>query len=289
MYFGKVLTAMVTPFDGEGNLDLDRTTELVNYLLDNGTDGLVVAGTTGESPTLSHAEKLSLFKHVVEVVDKRVPVIAGTGSNNTEASIKLTKEAEAVGIDAALLVTPYYNKPSQQGLIQHFNEVANQTTLPIMLYNIPGRSVVRIQPETVIELAQTSNIVSIKDSTGDLDAISSIIESTPDDFSLYSGDDSLTLPILSIGGEGIVSVASHVIGQQLQEMVTAYEQGNVKEAANMHRKLQPIMKGMFIAPSPTPVKAALKAKGLDVGNVRLPLIDLSSEEQKQLFEILSWI
>ncbi|QDP40231.1 4-hydroxy-tetrahydrodipicolinate synthase [Radiobacillus deserti] len=289
MYFGKVLTAMVTPFDREGNLDLDKTTELVNYLLNNGTDGLVIAGTTGESPTLSHAEKLSLFKHVVEVVDKRVPVIAGTGSNNTEATIQLTKEAEAVGVDAALLVTPYYNKPSQQGLLEHFRTVANQTSLPIMLYNIPGRSVVRINPETVIELSNISNIVSIKDSTGDLDAITTIIEHTPDDFSLYSGDDNLTLPILSIGGTGIVSVAAHIIGDRMQAMIQAYEQGNVKEAATIHRSIQPIMKGMFIAPSPTPVKAALTAKGLDVGKVRLPLIDLSSEEQKKLLEILSWI
>nr|WP_255639599.1 4-hydroxy-tetrahydrodipicolinate synthase [Aquibacillus saliphilus] len=282
MNFGKVLTAMVTPFDDKNNLDLVKTTELVNYLLDNGTDGLVVAGTTGESPTLSNEEKIKLFEHVVKVVNKRVPVIAGTGTNNTAATITLTKKAEEIGVDAILLVTPYYNKPSQQGLYAHFSTIAQETNLPVMLYNIPGRTVVQISADTVVELSKITNIVSVKESSGDLDSISRIIDNTSDDFTVYSGDDSLTLPIKSIGGNGIVSVASHVIGNEMQEMVQAFDEGNVIKAAKIHRQLLPIMKGLFMAPSPTPVKFALEIKGIDVGGVRLPLVPLSANESNQL-------
>ncbi|WP_035426817.1 4-hydroxy-tetrahydrodipicolinate synthase [Sediminibacillus terrae] len=287
MNFGRVLTAMVTPFDNKGNVDLEKTTELVNYLLKNGSDGLVIAGTTGESPTLTSEEKIAVFNQVVKDADKRVPVIAGTGSNNTYATIELTKKAEAVGVDAALLVVPYYNKPSQRGIYEHFAAVAKETNLPIMLYNIPGRSVVRMDPETVIELAKIPNIVSIKDSTGDLDAISTIIENTGDAFSVYSGDDSLTLPIAAVGGNGVVSVSSHIIGKEMQEMLTAFETGETGKASQLHRQLLPIMRGMFMAPSPTPVKTALQIKGMDVGGVRLPLVPLTGEERKQLTQLLS--
>ncbi|WP_371068387.1 4-hydroxy-tetrahydrodipicolinate synthase [Sediminibacillus sp. JSM 1682029] len=287
MNFGRVLTAMVTPFDNKGNVDLEKTTELVNYLLKNGSDGLVIAGTTGESPTLTSEEKIAVFNQVVKDADKRVPVIAGTGSNNTYATIELTKKAEAVGVDAALLVVPYYNKPSQRGIYEHFAAVAKETNLPIMLYNIPGRSVVRMEPETVIELAKIPNIVSIKDSTGDLDAISTIIENTGDAFSVYSGDDSLTLPIAAVGGNGVVSVSSHIIGKEMQEMLTAFETGETGKASQLHRQLLPIMRGMFMAPSPTPVKTALQIKGMDVGGVRLPLVPLTGEERKQLTQLLS--
>ncbi|WP_209368806.1 4-hydroxy-tetrahydrodipicolinate synthase [Sediminibacillus dalangtanensis] len=287
MNFGRVLTAMVTPFDNKGNVDLEKTTELVNYLLKNGSDGLVIAGTTGESPTLTKEEKIAVFKRVVKDVDKRVPVIAGTGSNNTYATIEFTKKAEAAGVDAALLVVPYYNKPNQRGIYEHFAAVARETALPIMLYNIPGRSVVRMEPETVIELAKIPNIVSIKDSTGDLDAISTIIENTSATFTLYSGDDSLTLPIAAVGGDGIVSVSSHIIGKEMQEMLTAFEMGDTSKASQLHRQLLPIMKGMFMAPSPTPVKTALQIKGMDVGGVRLPLVPLTGEERNQLTQLLS--
>ncbi|MBM7572080.1 4-hydroxy-tetrahydrodipicolinate synthase [Aquibacillus albus] len=282
MNFGKILTAMVTPFDEHGNIDFDKTTELIEYLLNNGTDGLVVAGTTGESPTLTVQEKIKLFKHVVKVVNKRVPVIAGTGNNNTQASIDLTKKAEGIGVDAVLLVTPYYNKPNQAGLYEHFSKIAEQTNLPIMLYNIPGRTVVSLSADTVIKLASIPNIVSIKESSGDLDAVSQIIEKTEDNFSVYSGDDSLTLPIMAIGGHGIVSVSSHVIGNEMQDMLDSFQKGDVIKAATIHRQLVPKMKGLFIAPSPTPVKAALRLKGLDVGNVRLPLVALSSSEEQQI-------
>lgn len=286
MNFGKVLTAMVTPFDQNGNVDLQATENLVNHLLANGTDGIVVAGTTGESPTLSTDEKLTLFQHVVHVVNGRGLVIAGTGSNNTNASIELTKKAEAIGVDGIMLVAPYYNKPSQEGMYQHFKVIAESTSLPVMIYNIPGRSAVNISVETTIRLSKIPNIVATKEASGDLDAMASIIEGTDESFSLYSGDDSLTLPILSIGGTGVVSVASHIIGNEMQEMVTEYLKGNVHQAATLHRKLLPTMKALFTAPSPTPVKTALNMKGIYVGSVRLPLVPLSEEEQRQLQNII---
>lgn len=285
--FGRVATAMVTPFDHKGHIDFPKTTKLVNYLIDNGTDSLVIAGTTGESPTLSKEEKIALFAHVVKVVDKRVPVIAGTGSNNTYASIELTKKAEQLGVDAIMLVAPYYNKPNQEGLYQHFKTIAESTNLPVMLYNIPSRSVVNILPETIIRLSKIPNIVALKEASGNLNAIAEIIANTDDDFYLYSGDDSLTIPILAIGGNGIISVASHIIGNEMQEMVNAFFDGEVQKAAKLHQKLLPIMKGLFAAPSPSPVKTALQLNGLDVGSVRLPLVGLSEQERFTLIEVLN--
>ena len=223
MNFGNVLTAMVTPFNQNGDIDFEATKGLVNHLIANGSDGLVVAGTTGESPTLSHDEKVALFKYVVEVVNGRVPVIAGTGSNNTKESIELTKEAELVGVDGIMLVAPYYNKPSQEGMFQHFRAIATSTVLPIMLYNIPGRSVVNMEADTIIRLSRLENIVSVKEASGDLDQVAEIISKTSDNFSVYTGDDSMTLPTLSIGGTGVVSVASHIIGNEMQEMVQQFQ------------------------------------------------------------------
>lgn len=272
--FGKVATAMVTPFDHKGNIDFEKTTQLINYLISNGSDALVIAGTTGESPTLSTEEKLALFRHSVKVVDGRVPVVAGTGSNNTYASIELTKKAEEIGVDAIMIVAPYYNKPNQEGLYQHFKTIAESTELPVMLYNIPGRSVINMSVDTIVRLAELPNVVALKDASGDLDAMTAIIAQTSDDFALYSGDDGLTLPVLAIGGTGIISVASHVIGNEMQEMVKLYESGNPKEAAKIHQRIVPVMKSLFAAPSPTPVKTALQLKGLDVGSVRLPLVPL---------------
>ncbi len=289
MNFGRVSTAMVTPFDHKGNIDFIKTTQLINYLIDNGSDSLVVAGTTGESPTLTKEEKVALFRHVVKVVDGRIPVVAGTGSNNTHASIELTKKAEEAGVDAIMLVAPYYNKPSQEGLYQHFKVIAGSTSLPVMLYNIPGRSSVNIAPETIIKLSEIDNITAVKEASGDLDAMTEIISNTPEDFALYSGDDGLTLPILSIGGSGIVSVASHIIGNQMQEMVHQFVEGNIASAAKTHQKLLPIMKGLFTSPSPTPVKTALQMKGLDVGSVRLPLIPLSEAERTKLSQLIKSI
>ncbi|MBT2730229.1 4-hydroxy-tetrahydrodipicolinate synthase [Bacillus sp. ISL-75] len=286
MNFGQVLTAMVTPFDQNGEVDFNATRTLVDYLIENGTDGIVVAGTTGESPTLTTEEKVALFKFVVDAVNGRVPVIAGTGSNNTRASISLTKLAEQTGVDGIMLVAPYYNKPSQEGMYQHFKAIAESTPLPIMLYNIPGRSVVNLSVETIVRLSQIQNIVALKEASGNLDAMAEIISQAPSDFTLYSGDDGLALPVLAIGGAGVVSVASHVIGNEIQEMINHFKNGNVQDAASAHRRLLPIMKALFAAPNPAPVKAALNMNGVNVGGLRLPLLPLTTEEQRTLQGVL---
>jgi len=286
MTFGQILTAMVTPFDEQGEIDYPATEHLINYLLANGTDGLIVSGTTGESPTLSVQEKVDLFTFAVEVVNGRAPVIAGTGSNNTRESIELTKLAENTGVDGIMLVAPYYNNPSQEGLYQHFKTISEATTLPVMLYNVPGRSVVNIAVDTVIRLSKVQNIVSIKEANGNLDMMAEIINNTPEDFSLYSGDDGLTLPVLAIGGVGVISVSSHIIGNEMQEMIAHFNSGNLKEAAKVHGSLLPIIKSLFAAPSPSPVKAALNLNGIPVGVVRLPMIPLTDEELHTLKKAL---
>lgn len=286
MNFGQILTAMVTPFDQNGEIDFPAAKNLIDHLIANGTNGIVVAGTTGESPTLTTAEKVELFKFVVKAVDGRVPVVAGTGSNNTKASIELTQQAENAGVDAIMLVVPYYNKPSQEGLYQHFKTIAEATTLPIVLYNIPGRSVINMSVETVVRLSHITNIAAIKDASGNLDAMAEIISLTSEDFSVYTGDDSLTLPAISIGATGVISVASHIIGNEMQAMITKFKNGNTIEAAQDHRKLLPIFKGLFAAPNPSPVKAALNLKGIPVGSVRLPIIPLNNEEISTLQEVL---
>ncbi|WP_075980874.1 4-hydroxy-tetrahydrodipicolinate synthase [Bacillus massilinigeriensis] len=285
--FGRVATAMVTPFDIKGHIDFSKATDLINYLINNGTDSIVVAGTTGESPTLTKEEKIALFQHVVKVVDKRVPVIAGTGSNNTYDSILLTKKAEEIGADAIMIVGPYYNKPNQEGLYQHFKAIAESTSLPVMVYNIPGRSVVNIQPDTIIRLSKIPNIVAVKEASGDLSAMTKIIAETDEDFLLYSGDDAVTLPVMAIGGAGVVSVAAHIIGRDMQAMIQAFLNGENEKAAKIHQKILPIIEGLFKAPSPTPVKTALQLKGLDVGSVRLPLVPLSEQERSALAALLN--
>lgn len=287
MNFGQILTAMVTPFDHNEDIDFPATRNLINYLISNGTQGLVVSGTTGESPTLTDEEKVQLFKFTVEVVNGRVPVIAGTGSYSTKASINLTKQATDAGVDGIMLVVPYYNKPSQEGLYQHFQTIAATTSLPIMLYNIPGRSVVNMSLDTIIRLSEIANIVAIKEAGGNLDTMSEIISNTREDFSLYSGDDGLTIPVLSIGGTGVISVASHIIGNEMQAMIAKFNNGNVREAAVDHRRLLPVMKALFAAPNPTPVKTALNLKGVPVGGVRLPMVPLNAEELTTLKEVLT--
>ncbi|RLJ91171.1 4-hydroxy-tetrahydrodipicolinate synthase [Planococcus citreus] len=286
MKFGQVITAMATPFDSDGEIDFQATTNLVEYLINNGSDGIVVAGTTGESPTLSTDEKVALFVHVVTVADGRAKIIAGTGSNNTRASVALTQQAEQAGVDGIMLVTPYYNKPSQEGMYRHFEAIANATTLPVMLYNIPGRSVVNLSVDTIVRLSLIDNITCVKEASGDLDAASEIIERTSSDFAVYSGDDSLTLPMLSVGGTGIVSVASHIIGNDMQEMIKLFRTGDTAGAAALHRKLLPTMKALFAAPSPSPVKAALNLLGVPVGGVRLPMLALTEEETATLQQFL---
>ncbi|WP_153732959.1 4-hydroxy-tetrahydrodipicolinate synthase [Sporosarcina obsidiansis] len=286
MNFGQIVTAMVTPFDGRGEIDFEATRNLINHLIANGSDGLVVSGTTGESPTLTNEEKVELFKFTVEVVAGRVPVIAGTGTNNTKESIGMTKLAEDAGVDGIMLVTPYYNKPCQEGMYQHFKTIANTTSLPVMLYNIPGRSAVNMEAETIIRLADVPNIVAVKEASGNLEAMASIIEHTPDSFSLYSGDDGLTLPVLAIGGIGVVSVSAHVIGNEMQSMINHFKSGNLQAAAKEHRQLLPIMKEMFKAPNPSPVKAALNLRGVHVGGVRLPILPLPDAQLQSLKHVL---
>ncbi|MBB6449103.1 4-hydroxy-tetrahydrodipicolinate synthase [Geomicrobium halophilum] len=286
MKLGRLVTAMVTPFDGKGEIDYHDVTKLVNHLIANGTEALVVAGTTGESPTLSKEEKISLFKHTVKVVNGRIPVIAGTGTSDTRASIALTRAAEDVGVDGIMLVTPYYSKPSQEGMYQHFQAIADSTDLPIMLYNVPGRTAVSLTPETIIRLSHIPNIQAVKEASGDADAASFIIENAQEGFKLYGGDDSLTLPLMSVGSSGIVSVASHIIGKSMLQMMQNFAQGHVQLAAKQHRETLPIMKAMFMAPSPTPVKEALEMQGIISGNVRLPMIRLNEEENQYLYRIL---
>ncbi|WP_432362382.1 4-hydroxy-tetrahydrodipicolinate synthase [Sporosarcina sp. UB5] len=286
MNFGQIVTAMVTPFDENGEIDFPATRNLINHLIANGSDSLVVSGTTGESPTLTNEEKVKLFKFTVEVVNGRVPVIAGTGSNNTRESIELTMLAEDVGVDGVMLVAPYYNNPSQEGIYEHFKAIAAATSLPVMLYNVPGRTVVNIDVDTVVRLSEIPNIVSIKEASGSLEAMAQIIERTPPSFTLYSGDDALTIPVLSIGGTGVVSVSSHVLGNEMQTMIRNFKIGNIQEAASDHRRLLPMMKALFAAPNPTPVKAALNLKGIPVGGVRLPMVPLNEEQQRSLQQAL---
>ena len=289
MNFGSIMTAMVTPFDERGDIDYPATQNLINHLLANGTDALVVAGTTGESPTLTAQEKVELFKFTVQTVAGRAPVIAGTGTNSTRESIDLTIQAEEAGVDGIMLVVPYYNKPCQEGLYQHFKTIAQTTTLPIMLYNIPGRSAVNMLPETIIRLANNvSNITSVKEASGDLEAVAAIIEHTGDDFFVYTGDDASTLPVLAIGGTGIVSVSAHIIGNEMQEMVRHFKTGNTKQAATIYRGLLPIMQAMFAAPNPSPTKAALNLTGVPVGGVRLPMIALPDEQVESLKDLLAF-
>ncbi|WP_280768924.1 4-hydroxy-tetrahydrodipicolinate synthase [Salipaludibacillus daqingensis] len=286
MALGNVLTAMVTPFDSKGNIDFNKIPKLMNFLMENGTDGVIVGGTTGESATLSIEEKAALYEHAVKASAGRIPVYAGTGMNDTYATAELTVRAEKLGVDGIMLVSPYYNKPSQRGMYEHFKTIAAKTSLPVMLYNVPGRCVVNLLPETVIALSKIPNITSVKEASGNLDQMTTIISNTPDDFEVYCGDDSLTLPALAVGADGVVSVSGHIIGNEMQEMVKAFKKGDIKTAATIHQRLLPTMKGMFVAPSPAPVKTALQLKGMDVGGVRLPLLPLTAEERQVVKDLL---
>jgi 4-hydroxy-tetrahydrodipicolinate synthase len=282
---------MVTPFDAELRIDWQKTERLIDYLIEEQkSDSLVISGTTGESPTLTDDEKLELFRFAAAQARGRCKIIAGTGSNDTAHSIHLTKEAEKTGVDGILLVAPYYNRPSQEGLYRHFSSIASATQLPVILYNIPGRTGVNISAETTIRLSKIDNIVATKDCST-LEQMSVFMAGVPADFKLYSGDDSMTLPILSIGGYGVISVASHLIGKEIREMIDAYRTGNVNQAASLHAKLFPIFKGLFECPHPVPnpvaVKYVLGLRGIDVGGVRLPLTLPTEEESlflRRLFD-----
>jgi len=280
---GRLLTAMVTPFDVEGAVDYQQAKKLALALLDSGSDGLVVSGTTGESPTLSKEEKLRLFAEVKSVVTGRGTVVAGTGGNNTKESQELTKEAEKIGVDACLLVVPYYNKPAQQGLYQHFKAIAGSTTLPCILYNVPSRTVTNLVADTVIKLSQIDNIVGIKEASGNLGQIASIVERGRSGFLVYSGNDSDTFPILALGGYGVIGVATHIVGIQIKDMMEKFLEGKIQEAASIHRQLLPLINALFIVSNPMPVKYALNCLGFPVGKPRLPLTE-PDENSAQLIK-----
>lgn len=288
--FGRVLTAMITPFGPSGEVNYPVTEALANYLVDNGTDTVVVCGTTGESPALTWAEEYELFKVVKGAVGDRAKILAGTGSNSTQEAIEATQKADKLGLDGSLQVVPYYNKPPQAGLKGHFEAIARAVPdLPIMLYNVPGRTSCNLLPETVIELSRLPNIVAIKEASGNLDQVSEISRQSSNDFEIYSGDDSLTLPMLSVGAVGVVSVASHLVGKQLQQMVRAFELGQVGEAAALHLQLFPLFKALFSVTSPIPLKVALALQGWQVGSCRLPLCEGSLDLRQQMEKTLAQI
>jgi 4-hydroxy-tetrahydrodipicolinate synthase len=270
---GRLLTAMITPFTAEEKVDYQQARNLAQALLDSGSDGVVVSGTTGESPTLSTEEKLRLFAEVKSQIVNKGTIAAGTGSYNTRESQQLTKEAEKVGVDACLLVVPYYNRPTQQGLFEHFKAIASATTLPCILYNVPSRTVTNITADTVIKLSQIDNIVGIKEASGNLSQVAKIIQGAKDDFLVYSGNDSDTPSTLTLGGYGVISVASHLVGNQIREMMGKFLNGRNKEAASIHRNLLPLIETLFIVSNPVPVKYALNYLGFPVGKPRLPLVE----------------
>ena len=270
---GRLLTAMVTPFNEEGKVDYEQTKKLALALLNSGSDGLVVSGTTGESPTLSREEKLRLFTEVKSAVGERGAVIAGTGSYNTAESLELTKEAERIGVDACLLVVPYYNKPTQAGLYQHFKTIAQGTSLPCIIYNVPARTMVNLSADTVIKLSQIDNIIGVKEASGNMDQIAKIISGAKDSFLVWSGNDNDTFSIIALGGYGIISVASHLVGNQIKKMIDSFISGKVTEAANIHRRLLPLVNALFIVSNPIPLKYALNHVGFNVGKLRLPLTE----------------
>ena len=286
MKSGQVITAMITPMNKDGSVNYTAAVELAQRLGENGSDGVVLSGTTGESPTLSFEEKVKLFSAVTDALGGQMNIIAGTGSNSTEDSILLTKAAEKAGVDGIMFVAPYYNKPSQEGLYQHFKTVAEQTSLPIMVYNVPGRTSSNILPETVARLAEIENIVAIKEASGDLEQVSILKTLVPEDFLIYSGDDALTLPILAVGGAGVVSVASHLVGREIKSMISAFFAGKVGDALEIHLKLMPLFRAMFLTTNPVPVKRALEFVGVETGPLRLPLVDLTEQEAQKIKEVL---
>lgn len=280
MKLGRLLTAMVTPFDAELNVDYGRARELARMLVSNGSDGVVVSGTTGESPTLTNEEKLRLFREVKEALGDSYAVVAGTGNYCTSESMELTRAAAEVGVDAAMAVVPYYNNPPQEGLYRHFRAIAEASPLPLILYNVPSRSPRNLEPNTVARLASdVKNVAAVKEASKNLEQITEIIAKTPDGFLVYSGDDSTTLPILGVGGYGIISVASHVAGPQIRRMIDAFVEGRVDEAQAINCKLMPLFKALFITSNPIPVKAALKLCGFPVGGLRLPLVEATEAEE----------
>jgi 4-hydroxy-tetrahydrodipicolinate synthase len=285
--FGSLITAMVTPFrEDDHALDVDGAQRLAAHLLDTGSDAIVVAGSTGESPTLSYAEKAELFRAVGEVVRGRGKLICGTGTYSTSETLELTQAAEDAGADGLLVVTPYYNKPPQRGLIAHFERVADATELPIIVYNIPGRTATRIEHDTLLELARRPNIVAVKDSTGDFQGVSRLMAEAPSGFEVYSGDDWATFGYVCLGAVGIISVAGHLVGPQIRQMIELIQTGDVPAARKIHEGLSPLFNALFITSNPIPVKAALEMIGLPAGVPRLPLVPATAQERARVRKAL---
>jgi 4-hydroxy-tetrahydrodipicolinate synthase len=270
---GRLITAMVTPFNAKGEVDYKQAQKLAKALIKSGSDGLVITGTTGERPTVTDEEQLKLFATVREAIGDKGTIIAGTGGNCTRESIAITREAEKLGVDAALLIVPYYNKPTQEGMYQHFKAIAESTGLPCILYNVPARTVTNLAPETALRLSKIDNIIGIKEASGNMEQVAKIIQGAPKDFLVWSGNDGDTFPIMAMGGYGIISVASHLVGKQIKDMIEYTVRGNMKEAAAIHLNLLPLINSLFIVSNPIPVKYALNHVGFRVGKPRLPLTE----------------
>jgi 4-hydroxy-tetrahydrodipicolinate synthase len=285
--FGRVITAMVTPFTPDDALDLPRAAQLADRLLSSGSEALVVCGTTGESPTVFYDQKLDLFRTVVEAVGGKAPVIANAGDNCTADSVKFAQKVAGLGVDAIMCVVPYYNKPPQEGMYRHFKAIAESVDLPVILYNIPGRCVVNMEAETTLRLARdVENIVAVKEASGMLTQIAQIVEGSPQGFEVLSGDDEMTLPMMGLGGTGVISVASHVAGPKVAEMVSAQVSGNHTHALRLHLELLPLFKGLFKTANPILVKEALKLQGFPVGDARLPLVPTTPEQSAELRAVM---
>ena len=286
MEFGKYLSVIVTPFNPDNTINYDAILKVANYMIDGGVEGLIIAATGGESATMSLEERIALTKFMKREVGNRVPIIVGTGTNNTAASIETTKAIEAAGADAVLLVSPYYNKPNQEGLYQHFKAIAESTSLPVFLYNVPGRTGVSIAPDTIARLAQVPNIYGMKDASGNMDNLTTLLRTVPEHFKVYTGDDNLAVPALSIGVYGLISVCAQVAPAPIKEMMDAFRAGELEKAAKMHRDLFPLLDVMFIASNPVPTKVALNLMGYDVGGVRLPLTMPSKSQAEKIAAVL---
>lgn len=280
------MSAMVTPFGADGAVDFDLAVEIAEYLVENGTDTVLLAGTTGESPTLTHDEEFELFRIVLKALKGKAKVMAGAGSNSTRTAVEVSLKAQEIGVDGLLHVVPYYNKPSQAGMIAHFRSIAEAVELPILLYNIPGRTGVNMLPETMAELATVSTIFGVKEAAGNLEQVKQIRAACPEDFLIYSGDDALTLDFMKEGAVGAVSVASHVVGKSIREMMDLFLTGDLAGAEALNGRLAELFEVLFVAPNPVPVKCALRALGFGVGGVRLPLIDVTSEEKLRIEAVL---
>lgn len=283
---GRVLTAMVTPFTESGEVDYAQAKKLALALLDSGSDGVVLAATTGEAPTLSWEEEMRLFTEVKSAVGNRGTIVAYTGSNSTSEAVEATREAEKIGVDACLSVVPYYNKPTQEGIYQHFKVVAESTSLPIIMYNIPSRVVVNMTPDTIVRLSQIDNIVGVKEANGDMAHVAQVISNAAEGFNIWSGNDNDTFLIMALGGYGTIGVVTHLVGKQVRKMMELVLDNNAKEAAAIHRHLVPLVNSLFIQPNPGPVKYALNHVGMRVGNPRLPLLPPDEKTGAVIIETL---